>query len=155
MTPDSIWTKNFLKHQGYDLDSIAVIFDGKIAQVATPQMLYGMPSSRRVGNFIGMMNFLEAKILGTSGETVEVDVQSLGTLTLPLSQAPGGVEGCHSIGIRPEMWTILAGGQTAERELEGVCAPVCVRAHARSCDRLCARAHVCVCARGGVRVRCE
>jgi spermidine/putrescine transport system ATP-binding protein len=105
-------------------DRIAVMFDGKIAQVATPQMLYGKPCSRRVGNFIGMMNFLEAKILGTQGDKVEVDVQSLGKVTLPLSQAPGGVDGCHSVGIRPEMLTILAEGQTAEREIEAVVSEV-------------------------------
>jgi len=105
-------------------DRIAVMFDGKIAQVATPQMLYGKPCSRRVGNFIGMMNFLEAKILGTQGDKVEVDVQSLGKVTLPLSQAPGGVDGCHSVGIRPEMLSILAEGQTAEREIEAVVSEV-------------------------------
>jgi spermidine/putrescine transport system ATP-binding protein len=105
-------------------DRIAVMFDGKIAQVATPQMLYGKPCSRRVGNFIGMMNFLEAKILGTQGDKVEVDVQSLGKVTLPLSQAPGGIDGCHSVGIRPEMLSILAEGQTAEREIEAVVSEV-------------------------------
>ena len=105
-------------------DRIAVMFDGKIAQVASPQMLYGKPCSRRVGNFIGMMNFLEAKILGTQGDKVEVDVQSLGKVTLPLSQAPGGVDGCHSVGIRPEMLSILAEGQTAEREIEAVVSEV-------------------------------
>ena len=105
-------------------DRIAVMFDGKIAQVATPQVLYGKPCSRRVGNFIGMMNFLEAKILGTQGDKVEVDVQSLGKVTLPLSQAPGGVDGCHSVGIRPEMLTILVEGQTAEREIEAVVSEV-------------------------------
>ena len=105
-------------------DRIAVMFDGKIAQVATPQTLYGKPSSRRVGNFIGMMNFFDAKVLSTSGETVEVDVQSFGTVTLPLSQAPGGVEGCQSVGIRPEMLTILAEGRTAEREIEAVVSEV-------------------------------
>ena len=59
-------------------DRIAVMFDGKIAQVATPQMLYGKPCSRRVGNFIGMMNFLEAKVLSTQGDKVEVDVPIFG-----------------------------------------------------------------------------
>ena len=100
-------------------DRIAVMFDGKIAQVATPQELYGQPCSRRVANFIGMMNFLDAKILSTSGDTVEVEVQSLGKLcAVALSQATGGIEGCNSAGVRPEMLTILTGSQTAEREIE-------------------------------------
>ena len=105
-------------------DRIAVMFDGKIAQVATPQELYGQPCSRRVANFIGIMNLLDAKILSTSGDTVEVEVQSLGKLSLSLSQATGGIEGCNSAGVRPEMLTILTGSQTAEREIEAVVSEV-------------------------------
>jgi spermidine/putrescine transport system ATP-binding protein len=105
-------------------DRIAVMFDGKIAQVDTPEELYGKPRSRRVANFIGMMNFLDAKILTTSGERVEVDVQSFGKLTLPLAQAPGGLEGCDAVGVRPEMLTILTGSQAADREIEAVISEV-------------------------------
>jgi len=99
-------------------DRIAVMFDGKIEQVASPQILYGKPSTRKVAAFIGMMNFLDAKILTTSGDKVEVEVQSLGKLTLPLEQATGGLNGCNSVGVRPEMLTILMGSQTSEREIE-------------------------------------
>ena len=105
-------------------DRIAVMFDGKIAQVATPEELYGKPRSRRVANFIGMMNFLDAKILTTSGERVEVDVQCFGKLTLPLAQAIGGLEGCDSVGVRPEMLTILTESQAADREIEAVISEV-------------------------------
>jgi spermidine/putrescine transport system ATP-binding protein len=105
-------------------DRIAVMFDGKIAQVATPEELYGKPRSRRVANFIGMMNFLDAKILTTSGERVEVDVQCFGKLTLPLAQATGGLEGCDSVGVRPEMLTILTESQAADREIEAVISEV-------------------------------
>jgi|TARA_B110000114_G_scaffold61566_1_gene65472 spermidine/putrescine transport system ATP-binding protein len=99
-------------------DRIAVMFDGKIEQVASPQILYGKPITRKVAAFIGMMNFLDTKILTTSGDNVEVEVQSLGKLTLPLEQATGGLDGCNSIGVRPEMLTILMGSQTSEREIE-------------------------------------
>ena len=99
-------------------DRIAVMFDGKIEQVASPQILYGKPSNRKVAAFIGMMNFLDAQVLTTSGDNVEVEVQSLGKLTLPLAQATGGLNGCNSVGVRPEMLTILMGSQTSEREIE-------------------------------------
>jgi spermidine/putrescine transport system ATP-binding protein len=99
-------------------DRIAVMFDGKIEQVASPQILYGKPSTRKVAAFIGMMNFLDAKILTASADNVEVEVQSLGKLTLPLEQATGGLDGCNSVGVRPEMLTILMGSQTSEREIE-------------------------------------
>jgi len=77
-----------------------------------------------VANFIGMMNFLDAKILSTSHEAVEVDIQSLGKLSLLLSQAPAGLEGCNAVGVRPEMLTILTGSQTAEREIEAMVSEV-------------------------------
>ena len=99
-------------------DRIAVMFDGKIEQVASPQILYGKPSTRKVASFIGLMNFLDAKVLASSGKNVEVEVQSLGKLTLTLDQATGGLDGCNSIGVRPEMLTILMGSQTSEREVE-------------------------------------
>ena len=99
-------------------DRIAVMFDGKIEQVASPQILYGKPSTQKVASFIGLMNFLDAKVLASSGKNVEVEVQSLGKLTLTLDQATGGLDGCNSVGVRPEMLTILMGSQTSEREVE-------------------------------------
>ena len=99
-------------------DRIAVMFDGEIDQVASPQELYGKPVNRRVANFIGQMNFLDAKVLGVNGDKVLVDVQSLGKLSLDLDQATDGLEGCNVVGVRPEMLTILEGSQAAEREIE-------------------------------------
>lgn len=99
-------------------DRIAVMFDGEIAQVASPQELYGKPANRRVANFIGQMNFLDAKVMDVNVDKVLVDVQSLGKLTLDLDQATGGIDGCNVVGVRPEMLTILEGSQAAEREIE-------------------------------------
>ena len=39
-------------------DRIAVMFEGGIAQLDEPETLYARPSSRRVADFIGVMNFL-------------------------------------------------------------------------------------------------
>ncbi len=43
-------------------DRIAVMFEGQIAQLADPQTLYRRPVSRRVGEFIGVMNFLPCAV---------------------------------------------------------------------------------------------
>jgi spermidine/putrescine transport system ATP-binding protein len=50
-------------------DRIAVMFEGSIAQLDDPETLYRRPSSRRVAEFIGMMNFLPAQVAeaGRSG----------------------------------------------------------------------------------------
>ncbi|HSF95197.1 MAG TPA: ABC transporter ATP-binding protein [Thermohalobaculum sp.] len=103
-------------------DRIAVMFDGKIAQLATPQELYQRPVSRRVASFIGIMNFVDGRVLESSGDRITVDVAALGRIEIPRSQALGGLggSGAVSVGIRPEMLTILLDeSDRAEREVEG------------------------------------
>ncbi len=73
-------------------DRIAVLFNGQIAQYATPEEVYDRPATREVAAFVGDAQFLP----GTArGETVETE---LGSLTL--SEA---AEGDVDILIRPEM----------------------------------------------------
>ncbi|MGI8650618.1 MAG: ABC transporter ATP-binding protein [Rubrobacter sp.] len=43
-------------------DRVAVIFSGKVAQVATPEVLYNLPATRQVAAFVGEANFLEASV---------------------------------------------------------------------------------------------
>ena len=102
-------------------DRIAVMFDGEIAQLDDPETLYRLPKSRKVADFIGVMNFLPAKVLSESGHEIDVDVQGLGRCTINTRQAPGAATGGDtSIGFRPETLTILYEGQTAaDRETPG------------------------------------
>ena len=102
-------------------DRIAVMFDGRIAQLASPEELYRRPVSRRVASFIGVMNFLEAKLAGEAGDRLSLDVAALGRVDVARNQAPAGVNGGHiSVGIRPEMLTVLYDDDArAEREVEG------------------------------------
>ena len=93
-------------------DRIAVMFEGEIAQLADPETLYRRPNSRKVANFIGTMNFMPAKILAENGDTVEVESQGFGRVTLKADQCMGQAtsEGA-SVGFRPETLTILFEGQ--------------------------------------------
>lgn len=93
-------------------DRIAVMFEGEIAQLSDPQTLYRRPASRRVGEFIGMMNFLPAEVVGESAGGVEVEVAGLGRAVLAADQCPmhGGTGG-PEIGLRPESLTVLFDGQ--------------------------------------------
>ncbi|MES2846433.1 MAG: ABC transporter ATP-binding protein [Pseudomonadota bacterium] len=95
-------------------DRIAVMFEGEIAQLADPETLYRRPTSRKVADFIGTMNFLPAEVTGQSGDAIEVEAQGFGRLTLDAKQAPGAATGQGtSVGFRPETLTILYDGQTA------------------------------------------
>ncbi|BDW85328.1 MULTISPECIES: ABC transporter ATP-binding protein [Roseicyclus] len=105
-------------------DRIAVMFEGEIAQLDDPETLYRRPKSRRVAEFIGMMNFLPAQVLptGPGGGRVALEVAGLGPAELEAAQCPNGATiGAAEIGVRPESLTILYEGQSAEggREAEG------------------------------------
>ena len=95
-------------------DRIAVMFEGEIAQLDGPEALYARPATRRVADFIGVMNFLPATILSEAGGTVTVDVAGLGTVELPerqVSRANPDDSG-PTIGFRPETMTLVGPNQT-------------------------------------------
>ncbi|MCG8620980.1 MAG: ABC transporter ATP-binding protein [Proteobacteria bacterium] len=89
-------------------DRIAVMFDGRIAQLGTPQAIYSYPVTRRVAAFIGEMNLLPAQYHGMKGDRLDVSIEGLGRIDLAKTQMPRPLDvGRVSIGIRPETMTIL------------------------------------------------
>ncbi|PTV94969.1 spermidine/putrescine ABC transporter ATP-binding subunit [Rhodobacter aestuarii] len=103
-------------------DRIAVMFEGEIAQLADPETLYRRPASRRVADFIGVMNFLPATVLGEGNGHVQLEVAGLGPVDITDDQAQAIPTGePAAVGFRPETLTILYEGQTAtDREAPGV-----------------------------------
>ncbi|TCO69032.1 ABC transporter ATP-binding protein [Rhodovulum euryhalinum] len=100
-------------------DRIAVMFEGQIAQLDTPQMLYRRPVSRQVAEFIGVMNFLPAKATVTDATHIEVEAAGLGRAVIDPEQLPGGWHPgeTQSVGIRPETMSILFPGETTDRRV--------------------------------------
>lgn len=88
-------------------DRIAVMNQGRIQQVASPNECYHQPANRMVAGFIGSpaMNFIEAK---KQGKTVTSDIFSI--------DAPQGITGDVALlGVRPEDISFDdEGGQIAE-----------------------------------------
>ncbi len=72
-------------------DEIAVIFEGKLVQVATPHAIYNRPVNRQVAQFVGEANFLPAVAQGMTAES------RLGEVKLFLPK-----EGKAQLMIRPE-----------------------------------------------------
>ena len=100
-------------------DRIAVMFDGEIAQLDSPQELYSRPKTKEVANFIGIMNFLPATASDAKDGFIKVKIPGLGDALIGEDQAPSGSIGTQ-IGIRPEMLTILlSDDQKAEKEVVG------------------------------------
>ncbi|WP_417277681.1 ABC transporter ATP-binding protein [Celeribacter sp.] len=99
-------------------DRIAVMFEGEIAQCDDPEVLYRKPNSKRVADFIGVMNFLPATVR-QEGETYLAEIAGLGETEITEAQCPGGVplqndnRGEATVGFRPETLTLLYEGQSA------------------------------------------
>lgn len=96
-------------------DRIAVMFEGQIAQLDGAEALYARPASRRVADFIGIMNFLPVHVIGDTPTGVLVEAPGFGVVEVPsrnISRSDEGDKG-PMIGFRPEAVSLLQAGQTA------------------------------------------
>ncbi len=62
-------------------DRIAVMSEGEVLQVDTPERLYERPVSREVADFIGTMNFVDGEVEGVENGALTVDAGPLGRLS--------------------------------------------------------------------------
>ena len=100
-------------------DKVAVMFDGKVEQVASPRDLYARPSTQRVASFIGAMNFIECKVL-EKGKNLKIRDSVLGSFDLSKEQVSGvSSNDSITIGIRPEMISILPKGSKITNSISG------------------------------------
>jgi spermidine/putrescine transport system ATP-binding protein len=80
---------------------IAVMNQGRIEQVATPQVIYRQPASRFVADFIGQCNLLEATVREVDGATMAIEVAGIGACrTACVAGATPGL--CGTLALRPE-----------------------------------------------------
>lgn len=100
-------------------DRIAVMFGGRIAQVAAPKDIYQRPINRQVADFLGGMNFVSARVVGQEGDAVVLDTRGFGRVK---AQKPDGYPTfgtSMTLGIRPERLRVLWDDQTARNQVEG------------------------------------
>ena len=99
-------------------DRIAVMFGGKIAQVASPKEIYQRPVNRPVADFLGGMNFMKGDVVETNGATITLDTPGFGRVR---TEKPAGfvANGHATLGIRPERLRVLWDDATASHEIEG------------------------------------
>jgi spermidine/putrescine transport system ATP-binding protein len=88
-------------------DRIAVMNEGRILQLGTPEEIYERPRNRFVADFIGQTNFLEVDVIGGDGALTEVDLPGSGRLR---ARAAEGVSpsGRTTLAVRPEKISLLA-----------------------------------------------
>jgi spermidine/putrescine transport system ATP-binding protein len=93
---------------------IAVMHEGRIVQVDTPETIYRAPATRFVAGFIGSCNLLEATVEAQSHNGLQVRVKGIGTLQVPAAgPLKVGTEG--TVAVRPEQILIRGIQPTAGR----------------------------------------
>ncbi|SDP89012.1 spermidine/putrescine transport system ATP-binding protein [Phyllobacterium sp. YR620] len=100
-------------------DRIAVMFGGRIAQVATPKEIYQRPTNCQVADFLGGMNFVKANIIEENGSTITLDTPVFGRVKTdkPVAFARNG--NAATLGIRPERLRVLWDDATDKHEVAG------------------------------------
>ncbi|HMO04137.1 MAG TPA: ABC transporter ATP-binding protein [Kiritimatiellia bacterium] len=90
-------------------DRIAVMRAGKIEQLGDAEELYEHPRTRFVGQFLGSVNLLEARVTSRSGKDILVDTQ-LGPLRIDSStqRSPACANPNFHVAIRPEKVALLS-----------------------------------------------
>lgn len=86
-------------------DNIAVMNEGKVLQVDTPEMIYENPASRFVANFIGETNFINGKVESVSGDGVTILVDDQFSIPAPKNKAVSRGD-MVSLAVRPEKVTL-------------------------------------------------
>lgn len=80
-------------------DRIAIMRDGSLEQIGTPDEVYQRPVSRFIASFLGAANFFEGRVDQVSGESARVSLPGGIRLTIPASRPLGSAV---TIALRPE-----------------------------------------------------
>ncbi len=103
-------------------DRIAVMFGGRIAQVASPKEIYQWPVNRQVADFLGGMNFVTAEIVEEDEASLTLDTLGFGRIKAdrPASFERNGANGEKAtLGIRPERLRVLWDDETSAFQVAG------------------------------------
>lgn len=92
---------------------IAVMNQGRVEQIGEPSVIYSHPANRFIADFIGKINLMTAQVTQVSGPDMTLEIDRLGTTTLPLKQGiKTGDRGVMAI--RPEQVSVHALARHAE-----------------------------------------
>jgi len=98
-------------------DRIAVMHDGRIAQLGSPDSVFERPDTLFVADFLGTSNVLQARLTGVEGgEARLTDEQGLTWLADASQAAASRADGAVSVVIRPQRLYLIDVTAPARRE---------------------------------------
>ncbi|HEX2501504.1 MAG TPA: ABC transporter ATP-binding protein [Methylomirabilota bacterium] len=100
-------------------DRVAVVIEGRLAELGPPEQVFGMPGSEAVARFVGVENLLPGRVAAHADGLVEVEVGPV-RVTAAGEARPGE---SVLVGLRPEDLTLAApevrGPTSAQNRLSG------------------------------------
>ncbi|KAM9865829.1 Spermidine/putrescine import ATP-binding protein PotA [Leucobacter aridicollis] len=81
-------------------DTVAVMNKGRIEQMGAPEVLYELPKTVFVANFLGQSNLFVVQVTGESGEAIHTSLNG-DRITVPLARTER-TSGTITVGVRPE-----------------------------------------------------
>ena len=85
-------------------DTVAVMNKGRIEQLGSPAMLYELPRTAFVANFLGQSNLFTGPVVATTADSISVDIEGC-KIVVPRSRAQRQ-SGNVTVGVRPEKLTL-------------------------------------------------
>ena len=85
-------------------DTVAVMNKGRIEQLGSPEVLYELPRTAFVANFLGQSNLFTGPVVGTTADSISVDIEGA-PVVVPKSRAQRH-SGVVTVGVRPEKLTL-------------------------------------------------
>jgi spermidine/putrescine ABC transporter ATP-binding subunit len=83
-------------------DRIAVMSEGKVLQIASPKELYEKPVNVEVADFIGQMNFFDARVAELKGDRADIEAAGIGRFDCPAPERALHAGEDLVVAIRPE-----------------------------------------------------
>jgi mannopine transport system ATP-binding protein len=101
-------------------DRVAVIHQGRLAQIGSPTDLYVLPANAFVADFVGKMNFIEASFIGEEQGWITLRIGN--GCTMQASEAPSQTlvkEQKVRVAVRPEQLTVCQPDKSLQHALRG------------------------------------
>jgi ABC-type Fe3+/spermidine/putrescine transport system ATPase subunit len=92
-------------------DQVAVMYEGRLLQVGTPEDLYFRPGSQHVAGLVGDANFLPGEVAAQRGSQLVVRIAGV---EMPAAGVPPAGRTAVTVLVRPDWWTpVTAAGHDA------------------------------------------
>jgi spermidine/putrescine transport system ATP-binding protein len=96
-------------------DTIAVMREGKLEQVASPEEIYDTPRTRFVADFMGATNIFPGKVIARSGGEIQLETES-GLKIVALADKVSNNKTITGVCVHPERINVLATGPDVEKD---------------------------------------